>query len=101
DRVRLELGKRVESERLELPGRPDPAFDPVATVERYERIGPGGARSVEVRARLPPQMQEMLESRSRHEGGARSLPLEQRVGRHGRPVREALDLVRANLACGR
>ena len=55
----------------------------------------GRARAVEVRARLPAQVQQMLEAGRRHERRARALPLEQGVRRHGRAVREALDVAGA------
>ena len=40
---------------------------------------------------LPPQVEDVLESFGSDEGRAGALPLEQRVGRDGRAVREALD----------
>ena len=52
------------------------------------------AEPVEVRAGLAAQMEEVLEARRRDERRPRALPLEQRVRRDRRPVREALDVVR-------
>ena len=49
-----------------------------------------------MRAVLPPQVQHVLESVRRDERGARTAPLEQRVRRDRRPVRESLELVRAD-----
>ena len=92
DRDRLglvELGERVEVERLELALRPEPAPDAVAPLERDERLRMLGAEAVEVRARLAPQMEQVLEARVRDVGDAGAAPLEQRVRGNRRAVREA------------
>src|SRR6266511_5131265 len=51
-----------------------------------------GAGPVEMCPRLASQVEEMLEAGRRDERGSRTLALEQRVRRDGRPVREPLDL---------
>ena len=51
------------------------------------------ARPVEIGAGLAAQVEQVLEARGRHERGRRAAPLEQRVRRDRRPVREAVDLV--------
>ncbi len=92
DRLRLaERGQRREVERLELAVRPDPPADAVTPLERDERLGVRRARPVEVRARLPAQVQQVLEALVRDERRPRAAPLEQRVRRDGRPVGEAID----------
>ena len=55
-----------------------------------------GAEPVEVRAILPAQVEHVLEALGRHERRPRAAPLQQRVRRDRRPVREALELVRAD-----
>src|SRR5438045_5455380 len=55
------------------------------------------AEPVEVGTVLAPQMQEMLEAVGRDERRARALPLEQRIRRDRRPVRESLDVDGADL----
>ena len=90
DRLRVaEVGKRVELERLELALRPEPAAHAVAALERHERLGMLGAEAVEMGARLPAQVEEVLEARVADVRGARAAPLEERVRGDGRPVREA------------
>ena len=90
DRLRLaELGERVEVERLELALRPEPAADAVAALERHERLRMLGAEAVEVRARLAPQVEQMLEAGVPDVRDAGAAPLEQRVRGDRRPVREA------------
>jgi 3-methyladenine DNA glycosylase/8-oxoguanine DNA glycosylase len=54
-----------------------------------------GAEPVEVSTVLPPQMEHVFEPSGRHESRLRSLALEQRIRRHGRAVREAVDLRRS------
>jgi hypothetical protein len=51
-----------------------------------------GARAVEVRAGLAPQVQDVLEALVRDERRSRAAALEQGVRRDRRPVREAADL---------
>ena len=84
--------QRVEVERLELTRRPDPPAHAVTALERHERLGPVGAGPVQVRTRLAPQVQQVLEAGVRDERRARALAFEQRVRRDRRPVREALDV---------
>ena len=52
------------------------------------------AETVEMSPVLPPQVEDVLESLRRHERRPRSAPLEERVRRDRRPVREALELPR-------
>ena len=91
NRVRVYVRKACEVKRLELPFRAHPPGNSVTALERHERLPPGRARPIEMRARLTAQMEEMLEPSCRDERGSRALPFEQRVGRNRRPVREALD----------
>src|SRR6266542_4238507 len=51
-----------------------------------------GAGPVEMCPRLASQVEEMLEAGRRDERGSRTLALEQRVRRDGRPVREPLEI---------
>ena len=101
DRVGVDRGKRVQIERRDLPVRPQPARHADAALERYERLRVLGARSVQVRPRLPPQVEKVLEAGRRDERRARPAPLEQRVRRDGRAVREAVDLGRPHRVGGR
>ena len=99
DRDRLdavELRQRVELERLEHAVGPDPLADAVTALERDERLRVRRAEPVELRAVLPPQVEQVLEAGGRDERRSRALALEQRVRRDRRPVREALDLGRAD-----
>jgi hypothetical protein len=59
------------------------------------------ARPIEVRARLAPQVQDVLEALVGDERRARAAPLEQRVRRDRRAVREALDVRRRPAAAPR
>ncbi len=59
------------------------------------------ARPVQVRAGLPAQVEDVLEALVRHERRPRAAPLEQRVRRDRRPVREALDVLGADGGGGR
>jgi len=52
-----------------------------------------GARSVEMRACLSPEVEKVLEPRGRDESGPRAAPLEERVRGDRRPVGEAIDTV--------
>ena len=58
-----------------------------------------GAEPVEVRAILAAQVEHVLEALGRHERRPRAAPLQQRVRRDRRPVREPLEL--AGTDCGR
>ena len=55
-----------------------------------------GTEPVEVRAVLPAEMKQMLEAGRGDERRSGALPLEQSVRRDRRPVREALDIHRAD-----
>ncbi len=99
DRDRLdavEVRQRVELERLEHAVGADPLADAVTALERDERLGVRRAEPVELRAVLPPQVEQVLEAGGRDEGRSRALALEQRVRRDRRAVREALDLGRTD-----
>ena len=60
----------------------------------HERRRVRGAQAVEVGARLAAELDEVGEARGREQRGARGAALEQRVGRHGRAVRERRDVAR-------
>ena len=62
DRVGVERGKRVEVERRELAVLAHAPVHAEAALERHERRRMLGARPVEVRTRLAPEMQEVLEA---------------------------------------
>jgi hypothetical protein len=96
DGLGIELGERVEIEGLEDAVGPKPLANPVAVLESNQRLGVPLAQAVEVRSRLPAQVQQVLESHGCDERRPRALPLEQRVRGDGRPVREALDVRRAD-----
>src|SRR5881394_2357030 len=91
---------RYVPERLELSVRPDAAADAVAALERHERRGMPRTQAIEVRARLPAQVEKMLEAVVPDVGGASAPALEQCVRRRRRPVRETLDVARADRARG-
>ena len=65
----------VEIEGGDDPFGPDPLGDAVTALERHERLRLGLAEPVEVRTRLPAQVEEVLEPGGADEGGARTLPL--------------------------
>jgi len=92
DRLGVELAERVELEwrRLPLGRHPPPHAD--APVERHERLRMRRAQPVEMRAILAAKVQEMLEADGADERRPRPGPLEQRVRRDRRPVREAVEL---------
>ena len=91
DRVRIDLGQRVEVEWDELAVGADPAPHAEATLERDERRRMLGAGPVQVRAGLAAQVQDVLEALVRDEGRSRAAALEQGVRRDRRPVCEAAD----------
>ena len=70
--------------------RTDTAVHAVAPLERHERLGMPRTQPVEMRARLPAQVQEVLEACVADVRGARAAALEQRVRGRRRPVREPL-----------
>ena len=90
-RFSVDVRQRVELERHEHPVRPHPLAHAVAVPESNERLGMLGTQPVEVRAVLPAQMKQMLETGRGDERGSGALPLEQGVRRDRRPVRESLD----------
>ena len=51
--VGVDVRQRVEIERLELPVRAHAPAHSVGAFERDERLGPGRARAVQMRTRLP------------------------------------------------
>ena len=71
-----EVRQRPEVERLELAVRADPPRDAVTVRERDDWLRMARARPVEVRPRLPPQVEEMLEPRVPDERRPRAAPLE-------------------------
>ncbi len=91
-----QVGQRVELERRELAVRADPAANAERALERHERVGMPGAEPVEVRAILAAEMEYVLEAVGRHERRPRAAPLQQRVRRDRRPVREPLELAGAD-----
>jgi hypothetical protein len=92
DRVRLDLGQRLEVERYELAAGTCAPANAEAALERDKGRSVLGARAVEVRAGLTAQMQEVLEALVRHERRPGSASLEERVRRNRCPVREAAHL---------
>jgi hypothetical protein len=96
DRVGLDLGQRLERERLELTVGSDPPAHSDAALERDERRRMVRAGPVQVRARLAAQVEDVLEAVVRDERGARAAALEERVRSDGGAVREALDVRRAD-----
>ena len=92
DRLGVELGKRLQVERLELAVPPDPPSNADAALERDERLGMLGAGPVQMRARLAPEVEQVLEALRRDECRPGAAALEERVRRDRRPVREAVDL---------
>src|SRR5215475_1125921 len=75
--VVTELRERPKLQRSDHPLWPDPLADADTALQRHERFRMRGAEAVQLRAVLPPQMEQMLEARRRHERGPRALPLEQ------------------------
>ena len=101
DGLRIELRKRVEIEWLQDTVGPRSLAHAHATIERHERFRLLDAQPIEVRTRLSPELQDVLESGGRHESRSGPLPLEQRVRRDRRAVREALDGLRPGHARSR
>ena len=97
----FEVGQRADVERHEHPVRPDALAHAVAALERDERRRQLVAEPVQVRARLPPQVEQVLEALGGDERRPRALPFEQGVRGDRRPVREALDRLRADGLRGR
>ena len=58
-------------------------------------------QAVKVRAGLASQVEKMLEALVRHERRARALPLQERIRRDGRAVREPLDRAGSDRPCRR
>ena len=94
DRNRLgvaDVRQRREIERLQLAVGPEPPAHAVAALERDERLRMLLAEPVQMRPRLPPEVQQVLEPGVADVRGACAAPLEQRIRRDGRPVREPRD----------
>ncbi len=96
DRLGADLRQRVELEGDEHSVRAHALAHAVAVLQSYERPGMLGTEPVQVRAVLAAQVEEMLEARRGDEGRPGALPLEQRIRRNRRPVREALDILTAD-----
>jgi hypothetical protein len=92
DRLGVDLGERRQVERRELAVRPRASPDAVAALERHERRRMLDARPVQMRARLSPQVQDVLEALVRDERGSRASSLQERVRGDRRAVREPADL---------
>ena len=92
DRLGVDRRERVEVERDELSVRACASAHADAALERDERRRVVDARAVEVRAGLSAQVEHVLEALVRHERRARTAPLEERVRRDRRAVREAVDV---------
>src|SRR5262245_44848122 len=78
DRVRLADGwEGLDLERLELTVGPEATADAVAALERHEWLGMLGTQAIEMRARLAPKVQEMLEARIPDVREAGAAPLQE------------------------
>src|SRR5205814_991939 len=95
DRLGIHLGQRIEVELDEDAVGAGPLTDAEAALERNERLRMRLAEPVEARARLAAEVEDVLEALGRDERRPGSRPLEERVRRDRRPVREPLQLVRA------
>ncbi len=104
DRDRLDLGRAHGLDRLPeralverphdaLRAHPLPHGEP--QLARDERRGPVRRQVVERRAVLPPDLDHVAEPLGGDERGSRAAPLEQRVRRDRRPVREHADRPRS------
>ena len=100
DGLGVDLAQGLEVERAKHPLRTDPLGDSEAALQRHQRLGVVLAEPIEMRSRLPAEVEEVLEPLGRDEGRPRALALEQRVRGDGRPVREALDVLGADRAGG-
>ena len=98
DGLGLDLAQGLEVERAKHPLRTDPLGDSEAALQRHQRLGVVLAEPIEMRSRLPAEVEEVLEPLCRDEGRPRALALEQRVRGDGRPVREALEVAGADRA---
>jgi hypothetical protein len=96
DRLRVDLWQRPQIQGLDNTVRPDPLSHAVAALERHERRRMVSTESIQMRAVLAAQMQQLLESGGRDKGRPGSLAFEERVRRDRRPVRETFDLSRAD-----
>src|SRR6266568_4208079 len=81
DRFGVDLRKRFELELAQLAARIRALAQAEAALEWHERLRLRLAQPVEVRARLPTQMQQMLEAGRRDKRGPRAFSLKQRIGR--------------------
>ena len=76
DRLRIaEVRQRREVERRELAVRAEPTAHTVATLERHEWLRLRLAQAVEVRARLPAQVQQVSEALGADKSGTSTAPL--------------------------
>ncbi len=91
DRLGVDLPERLELERRHLSLGLHPPAHADAALERDEWLGMGRAQPVEMRAVLPAKVQEMLEPGGADKRCPRTRPLEERVRRDRRPVREAVE----------
>ena len=89
-------GSESRSSGASSPSLPDPPFHADAVLERDERRRMRLAGPVEVRPRLPPEVQQVLEPCRGHERRPRAAALEERVRRDRRPVGEAADPLEAD-----
>ena len=69
DGLRVQVGQRVEIERLDDPVRPDALVDADAAIERNERVRMVVAEAVEMRTRLAAQVEDVLEAGGADERG--------------------------------
>ena len=95
-----QIGERGEVEGSELACRPHPSADARTPFERNERRRVLSAETVEMRAVLPAQVEQMLEPLGRDERGSRAAPLEERVRGDRRAVPGPLDRARLGTDCG-
>ena len=87
-------GSESRSSGASSPVRAHSSLDADAALERDERRRDARRTAgTGARAGLPPEVEEMLEARRRHERRPCAAPLEQRVRRDRRPVREAIDVL--------
>ena len=96
DRVGVELGERLQVERLELAVPPDAPSNADTALERDEWLGMLGAGPVQMRARLAPEVEQVLEALRRDECRPGAAALEERVRRDRGAVGEAVGIVGAH-----
>ncbi len=101
-RLRHALDNRLRVRGLQRAQRalgPHPLGHPEAQLGFDQRRGRSHAQTVELRAALSAEGDHVGEALSSQQRGSRRAPLEQRVGRHGHPMGEALDGIRLRVAC--